>query len=124
MSRALSVLWGLLGLSTLKLLGDAVSRYLGVSVPGSFWGFLFLLLGLSVAREAPRALSGASAWLLNHLTLFLLPSLVAAVVVFRLVKDAAVFLLVSGWLVTVVMAVAGGLVASALKNRQGGADDA
>jgi holin-like protein len=124
MSRALSVLWGLLGLWALKLRGDALSRNLGVSVPGSFWGFLFLLLALGGAREAPRALSGASAWLLNHLTLFLLPSLVAAAAGLRLVAGASALLLVSGLLVTVVMAVAGGLVASALKNRQGGADGA
>jgi putative effector of murein hydrolase LrgA (UPF0299 family) len=124
MSRALSVLWGLLGLLLLNVLGDAVSRHLGVSVPGSFWGFLFLLLALSGAREAPRALSEASVWLLNHLTLFLLPSLVAAAAGLRLVAGASVLLLVSGLLVTVVMAVACGLVVSALKDRQGGADGA
>lgn len=124
MSRALSVVLGLVALVALKLLGDALSRWLGVAVPGSFWGFLMLLLALSGVREAPRALAGASAGLLNHLTLFLLPSLVAAVVGLRFVADAMALLLVSGLLVTVLMAVGCGLVVSALKERQGGADDA
>lgn len=124
MTRALSVLLGLVGLVALKLLGDALSRWLGASVPGSFWGFLMLLLALSGAREAPMALSSASNWLLNHLALFLLPSLVAAVVGLRFVADAMVLLLVSGLLVTVLMAVGGGLVVSVLKDRQSGADDA
>lgn len=123
MTRALSVLIGLLGLVALKLLGDALSRWLGVSVPGSFWGFLMLLLALSGVRSVPMAFSSASSWLLNHLTLFLLPSLVAAVVGLRFVADAMGLLLVSGLLVTVLMAVGGGLVVSALKDRQGGADD-
>lgn len=124
MTRSLSVLIGLLGLVALKLLGDALSRWLGVSVPGSFWGFLMLLLALSGVRSVPTALSSASTWLLNHLTLFLLPSLVAAVVGLRFVADAMGLLLVSGLLVTVLMAVGGGLVVSALKGRQGGVDDA
>lgn len=124
MTRALSILLGLLGLVALKLLGDALSRWLDVQVPGSFWGFLLLLLALTAVSEAPKALSGASSWLLNHLTLFLLPSLVAAVVGLRFAADAMALLLVSGLLVTVLMAVGCGWVASALKDRQGGADGA
>jgi putative effector of murein hydrolase LrgA (UPF0299 family) len=82
------------------------------------------LLALTAVREAPKALSGASSWLLNHLTLFLLPSLVAAVVGLRFAADAMALLLVSGLLVTVLMTVGCGWVASALKDRQGGADGA
>lgn len=108
----------------MNLLGDALSRWLGVQVPGSFWGFLLLVLVLSGFREAPKALSAASAWLLNHLTLFLLPSLVAAVVGLRFVADVAALLLVSGLLVTTLMAVGCGWVVSALKDKQIGADDA
>lgn len=119
MNRSLSVLLGLGALVALKLLGDALSRWLEVSAPGSFWGFLILLLALSGMRDAPGALSGASAWLLNHLTLFLLPSLVTAVVGLQFVAGAMEFLLVSGSLVTVLMAVGCGLVVSALKERQG-----
>ncbi|WP_245644813.1 CidA/LrgA family protein [Hydrogenophaga flava] len=106
------------------LLGDALSRWLRVSVPGSFWGFLMLSLALGVLREVPRALSSASAWLLNHLALFLLPSLVAAVVGLRFVADAMLLLVVTGLLVTVLMAVGGSLVVSALKDRQESVDDA
>lgn len=87
MTRALSIPLGLLGLVALKLLGDALSLWLDVQVPGSFWGFLLLLLALTAVREAPKALFGASSWLLNHLTLFLLPSMVAAVVGLRFTAD-------------------------------------
>lgn len=96
MTHALSVLIGLLGLVALKLQGDALSRWLGVSVPGSFWGFLMLLLALSGVRSVPTALSSASAWLLNHLTLFLLPMLLGLLVAgdtaHQAVAVAAVFL--------------------------------
>lgn len=124
MNRALSVLAGLACLVALTLLGNALSRWLGVSVPGSFWGFLVLLLALSGVREVPQALFSASTWLLNHLTLFMLPSLVAAVVGLRFVADAMGLLLLSGLLVTVLMAVGCGLVVSALKDTQAGVDDA
>lgn len=117
MQRAISLLLGLMVLVALLLLGDAVSRGFGLPVPGSFWGFLYLLSVLSFMREIPRALTSASAWLLNHLTLFLLPSLVAAAVGLRLVADAAVLLVVSGSLVTVLMALGCGTVVSVLTRR-------
>lgn len=80
MIRALFVLIGLSGLVALKLQGDALSRWLGVSVPGSFWGFLLVSLVHSGVRSVPMGLSSASTWMLKHLTLFLPPSLATATV--------------------------------------------
>lgn len=80
MIRALFVLIGLSGLVALKLLGDALPRWLGVSVPGSFWGFLLVSLVHSGVRSVPMGLSSASTWMLKHLTLFLPPSLATAAV--------------------------------------------
>jgi len=122
MTRSPIVFVGLVTLAGLKLLGDALSHWLAVSVPGSFWGFLVLWLVLSGSRHLPKSLSAAADGLLNHLTLFLLPSLVAAAVGLKLMADATVLLLVSGLLVTVVMAVMGGLVMSALKVQEGDTD--
>lgn len=119
MTRALSIFLGLLGLAVLKCLGDNLSRWLSVSIPGSFWGFLLLLLMLCFVKQAPKAMADASAFLLNHLTLFLLPSLVAAAVGLRFVAEAAGLLVVSGLLVTVLMAVGCGWVISAWPARQG-----
>ena len=113
---------GLLVLVGLKWLGDAVSGWFQLEVPGSFWGFLFLFLFLCVHRSAPRALSDAASFLLNHLTLFLLPSLVAAAVGLRFASEAAGLLLLSGLVVTVLVAVGCGLVIAALQ-RPKGADD-
>lgn len=102
MNRSLSVPLCLSALVALKLLGDALSRWLDVSAPGSFWGFLILLLALSGVRDAPGALSGASEWLLNHLTLFLLPSLVPMLLGLLVASALSVggVLLTGGWLGT------------------------
>lgn len=125
MTRAWHVFWGLLGLAALKWLGDALSRWLGLSVPGSFWGFLILLMALVAMAEAPKTLSGASHWLLSHLTLFLLPSLVAAAVGLQFASGSLDLLLVAGLLITTVVGAACGYAVSTLnKNRQGSADDA
>lgn len=114
MKRNFSILVGLLALVGLKLLGDALSQRLGVRVPGNFWGFLALWVFLHFRQVAPTALAGASAFLLNHLTLFLLPSLVAAVVGLRWAPREVALLLVGGLPVTLLMAAACGLLISAL----------
>ena len=124
MGKIRSTLFGLVGLVSLKLLGDAVSEWLQVRVPGSFWGFLFLFLVLCMVRTPPKALSDASAFLLNHLTLFLMPSLVAAAVGLKLASEAASLLLVSGWVVTWLMAVGCGLVIAASQRKKGAGDGA
>ena len=41
---------GLLVLVGLKWLGDAVSGWFQLGVPGSFWGFLFLFSKLAIKR--------------------------------------------------------------------------
>jgi len=64
---------------------------------------------------APTALAGASAFLLNHLTLFLLPSLVAAVVGLRWAPREMALLLVGGLPVTLFMAAACGLLIATLQ---------
>lgn len=114
MKRNFSILVGLLALVGLKLLGDALSQRLGVRVPGNFWGFLALWVFLHFRQVAPTALAGASAFLLNHLTLFLLPSLVIAVVSLRWAPREVALLLVGGLPVTLLMAAACGLLISAL----------
>lgn len=124
MKRALSIFLGLHGLAVLKWLGDGLSGWLSVPIPGSFWGFLLLLLVLCFVKQSPKATADASAFLLNHLTLFLLPSLVAAAVGLRFVAEAAGLLVVSGLLVTVLMAVGCGWVISAWPARQGNGHDA
>jgi holin-like protein len=124
MIRAVTCFLALVAMICLKLLGDSLSHWMDLRVPGSFWGFLILWFVLSGRRQPPEALSVAADGLLNHLTLFLLPSLVAAVVGLKLVADATVLLAISGLLVTVAMAVVGGLVMSALNDRARGNDDA
>lgn len=49
MTRSVSIFPGLVGLVARKLSGDALSQWLGVSVPGGFWGFLKRLLVLAAA---------------------------------------------------------------------------
>lgn len=115
MKRNFSILVGLLALVGLKLLGDALSQRLGVRVPGNFWGFLALWVFLHFRQVAPTALAGASAFLLNHLTLFLLPSLVAAVVGLRWAPREMALLLVGGLPVTLFMAAACGLLIAILQ---------
>ena len=119
MKRNFSILVGLLALLGLKLLGDALSQWLGVRVPGSFWGFLALWVFLHFWRMAPTALAGASAFLLSHLTLFLLPSLVAAVVGLRWAPREIALLLVCGLPITLLMAAACGLLIAALQRTPG-----
>ena len=115
MKRNFSIFVGLLTLVGLKLLGNALSQWLEVRVPGSFWGFLALWVFLHFRQMAPAALAGASAFLLNHLTLFLLPSLVAAVVGLRWAPREMALLLVGGLPVTLLMAAACGLLIAALQ---------
>ena len=115
MKRNFSILVGLLALVGLKLLGDALSQRLGVRVPGIFWGVLALWVCLHFRQVAPTALAGASAFLLNHLTLFRLPSLVAAVVGLRWAPREMALLLVGGLPVTLFMAAACGLLIATLQ---------
>lgn len=123
LQRIMCVCLGLLGLAGLKLLGDCLSHRLNLRVPGSFLGFLVLLALLSLMRRVPRALSEASSFLMNHLTLFLLPSLVAAAAAFEQVSHATNLLLVSGLVVTMLMVAVGGRVSSALGCKREVADD-
>ena len=120
----LAVVVGLLLLVGLKWGGDAVSEWAQMGVPGSFLGFLFLFLFLCVHRSAPKALSDAASFLLNHLTLFLLPSLVAAAVGLRFASEAASLLLVSGLVVTVLVALGCGLTIAAMLRKSGTRDGA
>ena len=115
MKRKFSIFVSLLALLGLKLLGDALSQWLGVRVPGSFWAFLALWVFLHFWRMAPKALAEACAFLLNHLTLFLLPSLVAAVVGLRWAPREIALLLTGGLPITLLMAAACGLLIAALQ---------
>lgn len=115
MKRYFSILYGVLALVSLKLLGDALSQWLGIHIPGSFWGFLALWVFLTFWRTAPKVLEQASTFLLNHLTLFLLPSLVAAVAGLRLAPREMALLLIGGLPVTLLMTAACVLLISALQ---------
>lgn len=119
LQRILIVCLGLLVLACLKLLGEALSRWLQVEVPGSFWGFLVLFFVLGLVRRIPKSLVESSSFLMSHLTLFLLPSLVAATAAFGRVSHASSLLLLSGVVVTVLMAVVCGLVVMSWQRKRG-----
>lgn len=79
-------------LACLQALGDALVAWSGWPVSGSVVGLLLLLVLLSLRGGVPASLEAASAPLLGHLMLLLIPS-VAAVVLHAplLLRHGAVF---------------------------------
>ena len=95
-ARTAKALLAMVGLVALQFLGDALVARTGWPVPGSLMGLLLLLAGLMLRGRVPEALDDASAPLLRHLMLLLIPS-VAAVGLYAglLTQHAVAFLLVS-----------------------------
>lgn len=93
---------GLAALVLFERLGAMVAAWTGGLLPGSVVGFVLLALATCVFRQVPQGLQRPSAWLLNHLPLFLMPALFSAVLHFSV--DASL------WAFLALCSVAGTLV--------------
>lgn len=117
LSRAL----GLVVLVAVERLGHALAAWAGLPLPGGVAGFVLLFLALFLWRELPAPLADVSSALLSHLSLFLVPSVVAAAVAFRFSDIPVVFLLGCGLVVTLLSALACGLAVRWVERRTAGA---
>lgn len=124
MRIVLSHALGLAAFVAFERFGSALAGWAGLPVPGGIVGFALLFLALFLWRELPQPAVGMSSVLMSHLTLFLVPSVVAAVVAFRFREVDAVFLIGCAVAVTLFSALACGLVMRWIERREAGASDA
>ena len=110
---------GLVVLVAVERLGHALVAWAGLPLPGGVAGFVLLFLALFLWRELPGPLADVSSALLSLLSLFLVPSVVAAAVAFSDIP--VVFLLGCGLVVTLLSALACGLAVRWVERRTAGA---
>jgi holin-like protein len=117
--RGLKLLGAVALLGALQWLGDALVAWSGWPVSGSVLGMLMLLGLLCVLGRVPASLDTATAPLLRHLMLLLIPS-VAAVSVYAalLWRHAAVFTVVSVVATVLTVAVTGWTLQRLLARRR------
>jgi holin-like protein len=85
-----------------QLLGEFISRYLKLPVPGPVLGMLLLFLVLSLNNRIPVSLDTAASALLNHLSLLFVPAGVGMMVHFNRLADEWIPIMVSLLLSTII----------------------
>lgn len=73
------MLYAIAALLLFQLLGEAISQWLNIALPGALIGMTLLLLGLMALGRTPRALQRTSGGLLAHMMLLFIPSVVAVI---------------------------------------------
>ncbi len=68
------VLYAVAILFVMQLLGDALVRLLGISLPGPLLGLLLLFVALLVHGKVPKGLRDTSGHVLQHLMLLFIPA--------------------------------------------------
>lgn len=70
-----------------QLIGEAVHKASGLSLPGPVIGMIILFIGLLIRGGVPQELGSLAKGLLDHLALLFVPAGVGVVVHLSLVKD-------------------------------------
>lgn len=78
---------GALALVLFLSVGEAITRWLALPVPGSLIGMVLLLVALIVRGGTPAGLQAASTPLLRHLMLFFIPAVAGVMTQFAWVAD-------------------------------------
>lgn len=71
------MLYAIAALLLLQLLGDFISRWLNLALPGALIGMMLMLVALIALGRTPVPLRRTSNGLLGHLMLLFIPSVVA-----------------------------------------------
>ncbi|MDO9434079.1 CidA/LrgA family protein [Hydrogenophaga sp.] len=87
-------------LAGLQWLGDTLVAFMGWPLPGSLVGLLMLLGALALKGGVPQSLEDVTSPLLQHLMLFLIPSVAAVVLYGGLLSEHAVVFVLAATLVT------------------------
>lgn len=110
-------------LLTMQILGELLSRWLTLPIPGNVVGMGLLLVFLSAGVVRVEWMEEAAELLLSHMALFFIPAGVGVMVYFDLIRREWLPISVATVLSTfVVMAVTGWT--EALLEKRGGAPDA
>lgn len=110
-------------LLTIQFLGELLSRWLAMPIPGNVVGMVLLLFLLAVGAVRVEWLEEAAELLLSHMALFFIPAGVGVMVYFDLIRREWLPIIVATVLSTfAVMAVTGW--AEAWLEKRGGPPDA
>lgn len=113
---------GMAILLLLQFAGEALSRGLGLPIPGNVIGMGLLLLALATGVVRLAWVQEAAELLLSHLALFFVPAGVGVMVYFELIGREWLPILVSMFLSTFVVMAVTGWSARWLEKRGGGRD--
>lgn len=96
------MLQGLIILIALQLLGDALSEYFELPVPGAIIGMVLLLSYLIIKGQLSKPLDQATSALLPYLPLFLIPASVGVIQYGPLLKQEG-FAIITALIISVVL---------------------
>lgn len=73
------MLYAIAALLLFQFIGEALSQWLDIALPGALLGMALLLLALIALGRTPKALQRTAGGLLSHMMLLFIPSVVAVI---------------------------------------------